>query len=292
MVRGGRRRTRASEQSDCGTEAASHLSKVSKDRRSAFAKAQLFWPFIELDFEVFEKHLDSLGWTESLPPESKSLYLCLACARGHDPACHELDRRYLKTLRTTLARVVRDPDMVEETLQVVRARLLTGPNARISSYRGQGPLETWLRVVATRIALDELRARKRAIRQELTLAQHYVANQDEELSAESVVFCHAHAPAIRRALQLGLQSLEREDRQLLRLSLVEGLSIDALAERFGIHRSNAARRVARSRKRAFEAVQHELQQELGEVSNEEFASLVGTLYSDLDASLTGLLGKS
>lgn len=283
---------RTDESGLCEGTPSEYSVRVGSDRQEAHEAAQASWPAIPIDFEVFEAHLDTLGWTESLPPECPSLFLCLACSRGNNAACRELDTRYLKVLRSTLARVVRNPDIVEETLQVVRDRLLTGPRARIASYRGQGPLETWLRVVATRIALDELRARKRALRQESNLAQHYEVTQGDQVSAESAIFRHAHAPAIRRALQSGLHSLEANDRQLLRLALVQGLSIDALAELYKIHRSNAARRVQRSRQRAFRAIQQKLQQELGELSSDEFSSLVSTLYTDLDAGLSSLLAAA
>lgn len=259
------------------------------DRQRIFEEAQGEWPSIDISFEVFSQHLDKLEWTDSLPPQPASLYLCIACAIGVESACWELERRYLGTLRSTLGRVVRQPDLVEESLQVVRARLLTGPKARIATYRGQGPLETWLRVVATRIALDELRSRKRTLRHENRLAQHFETSLVEEASAESSLFRHEHAPAIRRALERGLSGLPLEDRRLLRLSLVQGLSIDALGKLYEIHRSSAARRVARSRQRAYEAVKNHLQHELGELSTDEFASLISTLYSDLETTLSGLL---
>src|SRR5437660_1544495 len=57
----------------------------------------------------------------------------------------------------------RDPAFADEALQVVREHLLVakdGAPGRIAEYRGEGPLEGWLRVAAVRAALRLQRQRK------------------------------------------------------------------------------------------------------------------------------------
>jgi hypothetical protein len=44
--------------------------------------------------------------------------------------------------------------MADELRQTLRVRLLAGPSPKIASYKGSGPLSGWVRVVATRIALE------------------------------------------------------------------------------------------------------------------------------------------
>jgi len=53
-------------------------------------------------------------------------------------------------------RIVRDPNDAEDLLQDTYLRALD----RLGSYRGEGEPEAWLRRIAVRLALNQLRARK------------------------------------------------------------------------------------------------------------------------------------
>jgi RNA polymerase sigma-70 factor (ECF subfamily) len=68
----------------------------------------------------------------------------------------DLVRRTRGSLYATLVRVVRDESEAEDLLQETYLRALT----RLSSYRGEGSPEAWLRRIALHLALNRLRFRR------------------------------------------------------------------------------------------------------------------------------------
>lgn len=74
-----------------------------------------------------------------------------------------MERELLPAVERFLARRERDPALVDEVKQRVRAWVLVAPAGglpRIAEYRGQGSLAAWLRVVAIREHAEALRGRK------------------------------------------------------------------------------------------------------------------------------------
>ncbi len=261
-------------------------------RRGSYRTARQTFASFETSFESFCDHLTRLGWTSSAPPHAAALYLCLACAEGHAAACRELERLHKPEMRGAVARISGHDSGVDETLQLVFAKLLTGENPRILTYRGAGPLGRWLRVVSTRIALDQRRAARRAARLEAAFSEQRDLVLPAPSSLESRLFHHRHGKVVQEALQHSLASLKVEQRRILRLSLAQGLSIDAIGELYGIHRSAAARRLARCRHLVLERVRDFLKEKLGELDEAEFSSLVQTLHGELDENLSGLLATT
>jgi RNA polymerase sigma-70 factor (ECF subfamily) len=99
----------------------------------------------------------------------------------------------------------------------------------------------------------------------------------------------AYGKEFTRALDESFRSLEVGERNLLRQYFLDGLSIDALARLYDIHRATAARRVTAAREKLTERVKVRLveQLNLGESSVQEVITL-----SNLDESLSTLLRKS
>ena len=66
--------------------------------------------------------------------------------------------RYHETVRGRIARIVRDPDAAEDVAQEVFLRVWT----RAGQWGGRGAVRAWLLRIATNLALNHLRSRRRS----------------------------------------------------------------------------------------------------------------------------------
>ncbi|NOU30955.1 MAG: sigma-70 family RNA polymerase sigma factor [Polyangiaceae bacterium] len=202
-------------------------------------------------------------------------YLAVACAEDV-PGAVEIFRRTV--LRHVPAYVGgRAPG--EEVEQLVAIRLLVtdpGVPRKIAEYTGKGALGAWVRVVATRIALN-LR-RKKEPRDDTALLPLGAA-PEVDLSR------FRHQAEFKAAFEQALADLPADERLLLRLHSIERAQGDELARLLEVDRSTIMRRLARARERLFEATRVAMMTKLG-LSRDEFASLARDVQSQIDLSLS------
>ncbi len=255
---------------------------------SGIERAIAVWPGVGLSPSQLEQDLERLGCRHALPPHVEHVALCSACARKCPVACGILEEQFVTPLRGTIGRVRSDDDFIQEVLQVVRELLLSGPRPGIRTYSGRGPLLGWLRVVARREALRLAGAQGTPQRAVDWLSRvDGVSQEPETLALQST-----YAPVFRHALTEVLTTLKAEDRNMLRLQLVEGLSPAALSDIFGIHVASVYRRVSRCHRSILEALRRRLRRELGHLSQSEIHSLFRMTEAQLNLSLTRILGAS
>jgi RNA polymerase sigma-70 factor (ECF subfamily) len=254
----------------------------------AVAEARAAWPGVSVAAEEFVRHLAvclaGAAPLEALPRlHAADLYLALACGRGEPAAVDAFEKTQLAALAGTLASVDSSAEFADEVRQQLRVRLLMPP-PQILGYSGRGALAAWLRVAALRTALN-LR-RDRAPRALPTDGDGDGALVDPELALIKAQYRSGFKAAFARAVA----SLDAEDRSLLRLHLIERLSIDELGALLQVHRATAARRIAHCRTQLLERTEAELAQALG-VRSDEVESVIGLVRSQLDLSLHGLLAS-
>ena len=218
-------------------------------RRQAYETARMSWPTLPVSFEEFCAHLNSLGYERSLPPYLGPLYLCIACSLGQEKACRLVESRHLAKLRGFLLSFDHRRAVADELMQQIRCRLFVGAGAKISAYRGQGALDSWLRRIASSVALDFLRnegARHRQIGR-LEHDRSCLAATHGELPRSP----DEHLDGKKRARRLegtwrrALEALSPEQRAILFHYYVSELTIDQLAAMYQCNRSTAARRILR-----------------------------------------------
>lgn len=250
---------------------------------AAIDKALAQWPRIRTSKEDLVRHVETLGGNcGDLARFGPELYLACACLRGDPAALDALDREYVTRVAPMLTRFGTHEDFVQETIQLVRQRLLLPPEPRLATYAATGPLFTWLRVVSARIALG---IRRNA---------HPPA---EELRAEHVFDVPrvdaSEVPRYRQALDAAVRRVFAElpvrERNLLKLHYLDGLNIDHLGRLYGVHRATIARWLAELRHRMLADIERDVSQRL-RLSPSECRSVVGLLQSLLDASIERLLG--
>lgn len=221
------------------------------DRRraihEAWARGQQSWPRVALEREPFVRHCERvLGDTPASAwgAHGAELYLCCACAAGDAAAQAILSGSYLARLERQLSDSNDDAELVQETLQALRIKLLVGADAKIARFAARGPLGHWLRAAAKRTLLDVVRAR-RAQRQAEREAPVEVSYHEPDLV--SAIGQSRYAPTFVDGLRLAIGQLDEQDRLLLKRAILDGSTIDVLGDIYAIHRSTASRRLRRIR---------------------------------------------
>lgn len=259
--------------------------------KALWDSARSVWPEVELPLEPFAEYLaarSGAGSTAPAPERAAELYLACACVRGLPAALSAFERRFLVQVPAFLGRLALPESTVTEIKQLLRAKLLVSTetgSAKLSEFSGQGALLGWLRVVAMRTALSLLRQRSDKPLDDIGGDERVMAaTEDPEL----VYLRNRYQSEFKEAFAAALAQLTSEQRNLLRLHLVDGMNIDKLGVMFQIHRATAARWLHSARESVFTETRRLLQQRL-RLSPAEFDSLVRVLRSQLDLSVARLL---
>ncbi len=260
-------------------------------RREAFDQARRKWPAINLNYQQFSEHLLRLGYTETLPSQPSSVYLCLGCSLALPAACAALEAGYFPRLRHAVSRI--DTVSAEDVLQQVRDRLLVGQAPKIGTYRGDGLLTGWLRVVAVNTALDCKRTDRARWQHGLGLRDAAVVEDLKQrgraTTPEDLAFRGEYVRICDRALRGALRSLAAGERRLIYHYFFLGRTVDVLGRIYSIDRSTAARRIQRALAAIRRRLKVELSSHFPDLAEHELSSVVGALYDELDLSASDLL---
>jgi RNA polymerase sigma-70 factor (ECF subfamily) len=172
--------------------------------------------------------------------------LAEACLANDAAALRELDALLAEVVRTLRHRA--SATEVDELSQQLRIRLLvpTGEGKpKLELFAARGSLKGFLRVVAL-----NLLNRQQADRKEES--DSALVGMPNLRDWESGIVRLDQQQQFRDAFQRAVSALTVRQRSLLRMNLLDGLSIDELAPLYGAHRSSLARWLAEA-KEALEA---------------------------------------
>jgi RNA polymerase sigma-70 factor (ECF subfamily) len=256
------------------------LAKVCDEARAA-------WPTLAFDEPRFLRHLAG-----ALPDlnvlaqvHAGDLYLACACAAGDRVAAALFHDHFLTEVPRFVSHLVMDSAAVEDLKQDLVARLLTsldGERPRIGEYAGRGPLGGWLRVAAVHAALNQRRAEGRQLAREAVDAEP-AATADPELDFLKVQY-RAH---FRTAFEATIRALDPEQRSVMRLHHLDGLTLEEIAELYRISRATAARWLAATRRQIMEETRRLLARD--HTGPDELESVLRLIRSQLDVSIGRLL---
>jgi RNA polymerase sigma-70 factor (ECF subfamily) len=175
------------------------------------------------------------------------LYLACACALQLPGALEAFDRDYMREVDIALSRMRIGAPRLSDVKQLVRQRLFVGGGTagqptsagKIAEYGGRGDLRRWVRSVAVRTCLNELRRGKREvlIDDDQIIAQHAIAVDDPELDYMK----RTYAAEFKTAFGDALHQLGGREQTLLRYHHVDGLNIDEIGAIYRVHRVTAFR---------------------------------------------------
>lgn len=264
--------------------------------RGLLHDAQTAWPGVKVSPDVFAAYVaqrlpEDRDVVESLGTIRVSdLYLACACAHGDARALAQFDARYVTEIDAALGRMRQSRATVDEVKQIVRQKLFVGGPGKfgkISEYSGRGGLHRWVRAVAVRTCLNQMRKGKREVLMENNqlLAGVSSAGDDPELAYMKEKYRHE----FRGAFQEALGMLGDREQSLLRYHYVDGLNIDEIGTIYRVHRVTAYRWLDKARETLVTRTLGQLKARLN-VENKEFDSILRMIRSQLHLSLVRCLG--
>ncbi len=168
---------------------------------------------------------------------------------GDASAFNQVVLAYRKRIMGTISRLIGRPEDVEDVAQEVFVRLYYA----LEQLRSPEVFEPWMYRLTVNAAYDYLRKRKR--RQESRMAD--LADQQvmmaDAAAGEKVEAERLEAAETREFVQSLLSEVSEEDRILLMLKEVEGLSLKELEQIYNVNENALKVRLYRARQRVLKA---------------------------------------
>ncbi|HEY1553665.1 MAG TPA: hypothetical protein VGF94_02465 [Kofleriaceae bacterium] len=272
------------------------------DRRlwTLVAEGRAAWPDLAVDArhvvefvarqvtaELAEAALDGL--------RPADLYLACACARTMPAALAAFDREYMREVDIALARMRITGARLADIKQLVRQRLFVGGGTagaptspgKISEYGGRGDLRRWVRSVAVRTCLNDLRKGKREVLvdDDHLIAQHAVSADDPEVEYMK----RTYAADFKASFAEALGQLGAREQTLLRYHHVDGLNIDEIGAIYRVHRVTAFRWIEKAKDQLVKTTLDLLRARL-KLPSAELDSVLRMIRSQIHLSLVRHLG--
>jgi RNA polymerase sigma-70 factor, ECF subfamily len=268
-------------------------NELRADIAAAYARGTETLAGIPLDGETFARHLARAMTRMSdgatlLTLAAEDLYLACACLVGVPGAAMVLIGQYRPVIRRAIERTVPKPN-AEEIEQGLLANLLVGSPARppeIGDYAGRAPLSRWMEVVAQRAALGWLRTERAQATLPFRVGFEPPLGRDTPIDA--AFFRERYRDDFEESLKEALRRAPEQDRAVLRLHLVNNVSVEKIGKMLGVAQSTASRWLAKARENVLIDLKAILKQRLG-IASAEIESLADMLASRLDLSLSQLL---
>ena len=249
------------------------------------------WPGLVVDDEVFGRFVGERVAADELAPGAEplaltDLYLACAAIAGVPGASETLVRACEPPVRAALTRVT-PPAEQPEILQQVWASLLVaeeGAAPRLGQYRGRGSLVAFVRVAAVRAAISASRKRRPTTADELEVLQLADDSDDPELQYLKQVY----REEFRRSFARAFEALPAPQQLLLRLDVVDQLTIDQAAAVYGRSRTTTGRHLLEARQALAAATLSDLQGRLA-LQPSEILSVARLVRSQIDLSVQRLL---
>jgi len=266
---------------------------------AAIDAGEAAWPELRMAREEFARalgqRLQDVGAGELVAGlaglDHAGLYLAHACVLGDARALARFDARCVADLDAALRAAGVPESQVMEAKQRVRHKLLVaGPEGppRLASYAGRGDLRGFVRVVAVREGIGLLRQTARREAHEVPAADEQLERATVGEDPELLLIKETHRAALREAFAAALGQLTGRERTLLRMAVVDGLTIDQLGAAFQVHRATAARWLASVREGLFKATRRELMARL-QIDGREFESWIRVIQSRFEISVCEIL---
>jgi RNA polymerase sigma-70 factor (ECF subfamily) len=258
------------------------VSAAAISPQRAFEIGRSTYPAIDLTPAAFVSFAAARAETWGGDPErAADLYLACACVEGLPAGIAEFLARFAGRIPLFLGRFAS---------QTIVTRCLVGNDANppaLVSYSATGSLEGWLRVTAVREALMLQRRAERDTHE----VEAVLESRSEWMDREISLIKEIYREPVSRAFAWACAELDGEERVLLRLHYVEGVTTAHLAKIYGISRATLIRRLASARETLLTRVKAALKRSVG-VADQDFDSLLQLVKSQIDLRLSVVLQES
>ena len=197
------------------------------------------------------KNAGAIGWSDVDTAEAA---LIERCTTGDETACADLVNAHQRMVYTLALHLLQDPDEALDLSQEVFLRVFR----TLSSFRGQSTLRTWI----YRIVINQARNRQRFWRRrrradQVSLDQHVAEHGDMTQAGDGSSPDRALArKELASKLWSALNELPFDQRTVVVLREIDGLSYDEIAYSLGVAVGTVKSRLTRAR----QALRHQLRE--------------------------------
>ena len=174
--------------------------------------------------------------------------------KGDDGAFNQVVYAYRKRILGTIARLIGRPEDVEDVGQEVFLRLYYS----LDQLRAAEVFEPWLYRLTVNAAYDYLRRQKRRHEHRMSdLSEQQVMMADASAGGKKQAE-ESRRTKVREMVQSLLDKVSEEDRILLMMKEVEGLSLKELEQVYNVNENALKVRLFRARQRVLKAYESEV----------------------------------
>ncbi|HVQ55368.1 MAG TPA: sigma-70 family RNA polymerase sigma factor [Pyrinomonadaceae bacterium] len=235
------------------------------------------------------------------------LCLIIACEKGDEKAWEDLVANFDSTVKSAARKISSNNEDAEDLASSIWAELYGlrqdadgNKKGKLAYYSGRGSLAGWLRAVVSQLAVDQYRKQSKFVQIEETREFENLAEESTNHSLNDQVVHHAENPEelltekqtgedVSAALRTAINSLEPEDKLILKLYYFDDLKLKDIAATFGYHEATASRKLARIQTDVRKAVEKELKKNHG-WSDNEVKKYLADAASKLGVGLEKMLG--
>lgn len=255
---------------------------------NAVRVAREAWPDVELPGEAFAERLGEVISRESgdlvgevARVQAADLFLAHACLAGVDAANRAIARLHFARVNEWVSHVDRSHAFADDVRQEAYRRLLLGDEGpgKLVDYTGRGALGAFIRVFVTRLA----RKMKRRKSESAAHDEPFERLEAPDLDPEVALLKKRYAKEFSDAFRAVLTTLEPDERNVLKLHYLDGLSIEEVGMAYRVSRATAARWLAKAKQRVTDETARVLSERLG-TSSPGAATLFGLVESQLGTS--------
>lgn len=233
------------------------------------------------------------GRLEALNAED--LALACGCLHGDDAAARTFMERSAATIAGVLRGLRQPAARLSEVQGLVFERLFVAPGQgrrpKIAHYRGEGALTSWVKVVAVRLLLNELRAQRGTVHLEAEdLLERAMEGAANEEPADLRYMKTIYRQQFKRAFGRAVEQLEPKQRNVLRYQLLDAMSAAQIARVYGVHRATVHRWQQEIQAALLGRTRDHLQHQLG-IDDQELDSIVRLIQSTWQVTVSGLLAR-
>jgi RNA polymerase sigma-70 factor len=291
-----------------------YSSSPYKEAQSAFPGVQLEFPvFIRRVAEVLKQYVPA-PWIDSKSTRKelaecalqfleklkwKELYLTTACANGSEPAWLVFQSRYTDCVLKAAYGCSESASAAHELADTLMGDLFlptgskrTSTNSKIAQYQGIGSLEGWLRVIITRMRIDQARAsRKQVPIDDQDLEPHLPPANSTTSRLVETKERHIAVSAVTQSLESAFRQLNDEDRLVVELYYLRQVNLKNLARLLKVHESTASRRVKQICRKLQKLVERHLIDKF-KVRPQEIQEFIRTALSENEVELRKMFAES
>ncbi len=191
------------------------------------------------------------------------LCLIIACEKGDEKAWNDLVKNYDATVKSAARKISNNAEDAEDLASSIWAELYGLKHdkdgklkTKLLYYSGRGSLAGWLRAVVSQLAIDGFRKTSKFVQIGETREFENLANESSENSDNAKVVRASSNPEenfsakqtqkdVSNALRQVINSLEVEDKLILKLYYFDDLKLKDIGNTLGFHEATASRKIVR-----------------------------------------------